>query len=120
MPRGKGIEQFEDVEAKDRKSKGAWFDHSKSKKTEKISSSEKSFNKDFDDSLEFFSSLAKKPENLDNKQHNKTFKNYPDINSVLLQRNAFNIASFKRFSICAPDRPSVISTKFKISIVVAS
>jgi hypothetical protein len=45
------------------------------------------FNKDFDDSLEFFSSLAKKPENQET--HDYTLKRYPNQqpNSVLLQPN---------------------------------
>ena len=45
------------------------------------------FNKDFDDSLEFFSSLAKKPENQET--HDYTLKKYPNQqpNSVLLQPN---------------------------------
>ena len=49
--------------------------------------SETVFNKDFDDSLEFFSSLAKKPENQET--HDYTLKRYPNQqpNSVLLQPN---------------------------------
>jgi hypothetical protein len=45
------------------------------------------FNKDFDDSLDFFSSLAKKPENQET--HDYTLKRYPNQqpNSVLLQPN---------------------------------
>jgi len=45
------------------------------------------FNKDFDDSLDFFSSLAKKPENQET--HDYTLKRYPNQqpNSVLLQSN---------------------------------
>ena len=45
------------------------------------------FNKDFDDSLDFFSSLAKKPENQET--HDYTLKKYPNQqpNSVLLQPN---------------------------------
>ena len=59
------------------------FDKSEPKK-QSTGSSEKTFNKDFDESLEFFSSLASKPENM---EHNTTFKKYPDMNSVLLQPN---------------------------------
>jgi hypothetical protein len=55
-------------------------------KKQPIGSSEKEFNKDFDESLEFFSSLASKPENI--QQHNTTFKQYPEVNSLLLQPNA--------------------------------
>lgn len=51
------------------------------------SSSEKEFNKEFDESLEFFSSLARKPENIDHLKHNTTFKKYPEMNSMLLQPN---------------------------------
>ena len=43
------------------------------------------FNKDFDESLKFFSSLANKPENIEH--HNTTFKKYPENNSILLQPN---------------------------------
>jgi hypothetical protein len=63
------------------------FDKSEPKK-QSTGSSEKAFNKDFDESLEFFSSLASKPENIEhNTNHNTTFKRYPDMNSVLLQPN---------------------------------
>ena len=57
------------------------FEKSTPKKSE-IGSSEKEFNKDFDESLDFFSSLASKPENV---EHNTTFKKYPEMDSVLLQ-----------------------------------
>jgi hypothetical protein len=63
------------------------FDKSETKKQSTGSSSEKSFNKDFDESLEFFSSLASKSENMENTEHNTTFKKYPEMNSVLLQPN---------------------------------
>ena len=43
------------------------------------------FNKDFDESLKFFSSLASKPENIEH--HNTTFKKYPEKDSILLQPN---------------------------------
>ena len=43
------------------------------------------FNKEFDDSLEFFSSLANKQEGEEKK--NTTFKKYPQMNSVLMQPN---------------------------------
>ena len=56
------------------------FDNSSTKKPETVSEtnpSSKEFDKDFAESLDFFSSLAKKPENqTDN--HNKTFKKYPN------------------------------------------
>lgn len=58
------------------------FDNSSAKPLDKVaesqsSSSSKEFDKDFAESLEFFSSLANKPENqTDN--HNKTFKKYPN------------------------------------------
>lgn len=60
------------------------FEKSTPKKSE-IGSSEKEFNKDFDESLDFFSSLASKPENI---EHNTTFKKYPEMGSVLLQPKA--------------------------------
>jgi hypothetical protein len=64
------------------------FDHSEPKKASTGSSSQQEFNKDFDESLEFFSSLASKPENIDPPiNHNTTFKKYPEMNSVLLQPN---------------------------------
>jgi hypothetical protein len=62
------------------------FDKSEPKKAS-IGSSQQEFNKDFDESLEFFSSLASKPENINNINHNSTFKKYPDMNSILLQPN---------------------------------
>jgi hypothetical protein len=62
------------------------FDKSEPKKNT-TGVSQKEFNKDFDESLEFFSSLANKPENIDDTQHNTTFKRYPEMNSVLLQPN---------------------------------
>jgi len=64
------------------------FDKSESKKPSIGSSSQQEFNKDFDESLEFFSSLASKPENIEpTTNHNTTFKKYPEMNSVLLQPN---------------------------------
>jgi hypothetical protein len=63
------------------------FEKSETKKTSIGSSSQQEFNKDFDESLEFFSSLASKPENVENIEHNTTFKKYPEMNSVLLQPN---------------------------------
>jgi pterin-4a-carbinolamine dehydratase len=50
-----------------------------------ISLVDSEFNKDFDESLKFFSSLANKPENIEH--HNTTFKKYPENNSILLQPN---------------------------------
>ena len=62
------------------------FEKSEPKKASTGSSSQQEFNKDFDESLEFFSSLASKPENVeDNTNHNTTFKKYPEMNSILLQ-----------------------------------
>jgi hypothetical protein len=49
------------------------------------SSNTTEFNKDFDESLKFFSSLANKPENIEH--HNTTFKKYPENDSILLQPN---------------------------------
>jgi len=64
------------------------FDKSEPKKGA-IGSSHQAFNKDFDESLAFFSSLASKPENIEpTTNHNTTFKKYPEMNSVLLQPNA--------------------------------
>jgi hypothetical protein len=63
------------------------FEKSEPKKSSTGSSSQQEFNKDFDESLEFFSSLASKPENLQQPEHNTTFKKYPEMNSVLLQPN---------------------------------
>jgi len=59
------------------------FDNSSAKKTNtptnsiELNSSSKEFDKDFADSLDFFSSLANKPENQTD-IHNKTFKKYPN------------------------------------------
>ena len=74
------------------------FDHSSKKKSsipatnigsETDFSNENKFNKDFNESLDFFSSLANKPENQTENIHNTTFKKYPNENpnSVLLQPN---------------------------------
>ena len=64
------------------------FDKSEPKKSSIGSSSQQEFNKDFDESLEFFSSLASKPENVEPViSHNTTFKKYPEMDSVLLQPN---------------------------------
>jgi len=59
------------------------FDKSEIKNSSQPSSN-KAFNKDFDESLDFFSSLEKKHQNI---QNNTTFKNYPNMNSVLMQPN---------------------------------
>lgn len=65
------------------------FEKSEPKKTSIGSSSQQEFNKDFDESLDFFSSLASKPENVEpTTNHSTTFKKYPEMNSVLLQPNA--------------------------------
>lgn len=62
------------------------FNTSEPKKTTtSTGASEKEFNKDFDASLEFFSSLATKPENV---IQNATFKRYPEMSSVVMQPNA--------------------------------
>jgi hypothetical protein len=75
------------------------FDKSESKKSS-AGSSQHEFNKDFDESLEFFSSLASKPENVDNTNHNTTIKKYPEMDSVLLQ----------------PDMPIFIDTNENVNI----
>ena len=75
------------------------FDNKKgSKKNEKssISKEENTFNKGFDDSLEFFSSLATKIDSEEKKPLNTTFKN---MNSVLMQP-----------SIILPQEPFVNTT----------
>lgn len=65
------------------------FDKPDTNKTRTSSSGQVNteFNKDFDESLNFFSSLANKPENM---EHNATFKKYPETEkeSLLLQPNA--------------------------------
>jgi len=60
------------------------FDKSEPKRSSSVNNSEKEFNKDFDESLEFFSSLASKHENQSHNT-NTTFKKYPEMDSVLLQ-----------------------------------
>jgi hypothetical protein len=60
---------------------------SKKPKTTSTSSSESEFNKDFEDSLNFFSSLANKVDS-EKSEKNTTFKNYENMNSVLMQPTA--------------------------------
>ena len=59
------------------------FDNKKTKASS-TNSSESEFNKDFEESLQFFSSLANKVES-EKPQKNTTFKNYESMNSVLMQ-----------------------------------
>jgi hypothetical protein len=71
------------------------------------------FNKDFDESLKFFSSLANKPENIEH--HNTTFKKYPENDSILLQPNTpLFIDTNENVNINLPEVFNPINNTFQI------
>ena len=71
------------------------------------------FNKDFDESLKFFSSLANKPENAEH--HNMTLKKYPENDSMLLQPNApLFVDTNENMNIHSPDVFNATDDAFQI------